>query len=214
MGDGAISPEGEFFPETYNYTMNVSDLVILKRAYDLMQNKLNIAWQTRSATLPYKSAYDALIAASLIEKEAYLDKERPIISGVIINRLNKNMLLQIDATVIFGLGSRYNGKIYKTDLIEDTAYNSYVHKGLPPTPIAMPGMASINAAIHPQQHDYLFYVAKGDHSHQFSKTLIEHDAAIRAAQQLHTSSMNNTAIGRHIRLILNNQLQNLSYESN
>ncbi len=181
MGHPELSPEGEFFPETYYYTRGTLDLVMLKRAFDLMQNRLNEAWAKRAPGLPYKDQYQALIVASLIEKEAYLDSERPIISGVIVNRLKKNMLLQIDPTVIYGLGLRYDGKIHKKDLIEDTPYNTYVHKGLPPTPIAMPGMVSIEAAMHPELSDYLYFVARGDGSHQFSKSLAEHQAAVAAA---------------------------------
>lgn len=178
LGYPNLMPEGEFFPETYYYTKNIPDLVILKRAVDFMRLKLNEAWQNRDSGLPYKNEYEALIAASLIEKEAHLDSERPIIAGVLVNRLRKDMLLQFDPTVIYGMGDRYTGKIHKENLQEKTVYNTYVYKGLPPTPIAMPSMASINAALHPQEHDYLYFVAKGDGSHQFSKTLPEHNAAV------------------------------------
>ena len=132
------------------------------------------------AGVPYKNAYEALIAASLIEKEAYLAAERPVIAGVLINRLRKNMLIQFDPTVIYGLGLRYDGTIHKKDLLEDTPYNTYVHRGLPPTPIAMPSMSSIDAALHPENSDYLYFVARKDKSHQFSKTLPEHHAAVAA----------------------------------
>ena len=178
LGDAALAPEGQFFPETYYYTKGSSDLVILKRAFDLMQSNLKEAWETRSPNLPYKNVYEALIAASLIEKEAYFDAERPVIAGVLVNRIRKNMLIQFDPTVIYGLGLRYNGKIHKQDLLENTPYNTYVHKGLPPTPIAMPGRTSINAALHPDNTDYLYFVARSDKSHQFSKTLFEHQAAV------------------------------------
>ncbi len=181
LGHADLSPEGEFFPETYYYTRDTVDLVVLKRAFDLMQNRLDEAWAKRVQNLPYKDKYQALIAASMIEKEGYLDIERPIISAVILNRLNKNMLLQIDATVIYGLGLRYDGKIHKKDLLENTPYNTYVHKGLPPTPISTPGMASIEAALHPATTDYLYYVARGDGSHQFSKNLADHQTAVSAA---------------------------------
>jgi UPF0755 protein len=181
LGNSSLAPEGEFYPDTYYYTRGVPDLVILKRAYQLMQLKLNEAWETRLPGLPYKDAYDALIVASLIEKEAYLNSERPVIAGVLINRLRKNMLLQIDPTVIYGMGDRYTGKIYKENLVENTPYNTYVHKGLPPTPIAMPSQASIEAAIHPQANDYYYFVAKGDGSHQFSKTLLDHNVAVQEA---------------------------------
>lgn len=182
LGNAQAATEGEFFPETYYYTRGIADFVILKHAYELMQSKLNDAWQHRAPDLPYANPYEALIAASLIEKEAYLDAERPVIAGVLVNRLRKGMLLQFDPTIIYGLGSRYDGKIHKENIVEDTPYNTYVHKGLPPTPIAMPSMISIQAALHPQQNDYLYFVAKGDGSHQFSKSLPEHNAAVKAAK--------------------------------
>lgn len=180
LGDAELSPEGEFYPETYYYTKDLSDLVILKRAFDLMQKRLKDAWLQHAKDTPYKTPYDALIVASLIEKEAYLNSERPLIAGVIMNRLNHDMLLQIDATVIYGLGTNYTGKIYKTDLTLDTPYNTYIRKGLPPTPIAFPSQASIDAAMQPQVTEYYYYVAKNDRSHQFSKTLVEHNAAVQA----------------------------------
>ncbi len=181
LGYPNVEPEGEFFPDTYNYARGISDLVILKRAIDLMQSRLNEAWQKRANDLPFKSAYEALIAASLIEKEAYLNSERPIIAGVLVNRLRKDMLLQFDPTVIYGMGDQYTGKIHKEDLQQNTAFNTYVHKGLTPTPIAMPSMASIQAVMHPIQHDYYYFVARGDGSHQFSKTLQEHNSAVSEA---------------------------------
>jgi len=178
VGSYDQDPEGEFYPETYYYTRDMSDLVILKRAYDLMQTVLNDEWETREPNLPYKNPYEALIAASLIEKEGYYDSERPVIAGVLVNRIRKNMLIQFDPTVIYGLGLRYDGTIHKKDLLENTPYNTYVHKGLPPTPIAMPGRVSIHAALHPINHDYLYFVARKDKSHQFSKTLAEHHTAV------------------------------------
>jgi UPF0755 protein len=183
LGYANLHPEGQFFPDTYYFIADSTDLALLKRAFQVMQNKMQQAWQQRSPTIPFKTPYEALIAASIIEKEAYLDVERPIIAGVLVNRLHKNMLLQFDPTVIYGLGTRYDGKIYKHDLVEDTPYNSYVHKGLPPTPIAMPGMHSIQAALHPSVHNYFYFVATGDHaSHHFSASLSEHVAAISAAK--------------------------------
>lgn len=213
LGYPHYSPEGYFFPETYNYTRGVPDLIILKRACDLMQIKLNEAWENRSAGLPYKNTYEALIAASMIEKEGYLDSERPVISGVLINRLRKNMLLQIDATVIYGLGQRYDGKIHKADLLEDTVYNTYVHKGLPPTPIAMPGLSSITAAMHPQQNDYYYYVAKGDGSHQFSKSLSEHNAAVQSITNWQSGNINQMLIRRHVEFLMDQRLKQPSYNS-
>ncbi len=183
LGQETVSPEGQFFPDTYYYTKGISDWTILKRAYQLMQIKLQAAWLHRDANLPYKSEYEALIAASLVEKEAYLAIERPLIAGVLINRIRKGMLLQFDPTIIYGLGDRYNGKIYKQDLIQDTAYNTYLHKGLPPTPIAMPSLASIDAAMHPAQHDFYYFVAKGNGAHQFSHNLTEHNAAVSSVRK-------------------------------
>ncbi|EKD71362.1 MAG: hypothetical protein ACD_46C00202G0002 [uncultured bacterium] len=190
-----ISPEGQFFPDTYFYTKGNSDTLILQQAYMLMQKKFMQAWEKRDANLPYQNAYEALIVASLVEKEAYLNTERPLIAGVIVNRLRKNMLLQIDPTVIYGMGDRYIGKISKQDLLEDTPYNTYTRKGLPPTPIAMPSLMSINAALHPIQHDYYYFVARGDGSHQFSKTLQEHNKAVTAAnKRQHVSFFNDSKI--------------------
>lgn len=169
LGYPQLFPEGEFFPDTYYYTKGNSDWVILKKAFVLMQRNLLAAWVSRANHLPYKRPYDALIAASLIEKEAHLPAERVIIAGVLANRLQKEMLLQFDPTVIYGMGDRYQGKIYKENLTENNDYNTYVHKGLPVTPIAMPSLAAIKAALHPAHHDYYYFVAKGDGSHLFSK---------------------------------------------
>lgn len=185
LGEANLPAEGQFFPESYHYSRDVPDLVILKRAYDLMQSQLKVAWEKRSKNLPYKSAYEALIAASMVEKEAYLSAERPIIAGVLVNRLERDMLLQFDPTVIYGLGSRYNGKLHKENLLENNAYNTYVNKGLPPTPIAMPSLSSIEAAVHPEKVEYFYFVARGDGSHQFSKTLIDHNKAVNAAKDTH-----------------------------
>lgn len=192
LGSEETNAEGEFYPNSYYFSNGDSDFTLLKRAYHAMQEKLKTAWEQRDPSVPFKTPYEALIAASLIEKEARLNQERPVIAGVIINRLNKNMLLQIDATVIYGMGARYNGVIHKTDLTEDTLYNTYVHKGLPPTPIAMPGNDSLEAAIHPQKHDFYYYVAKGigDSSHQFSKTLDEHNSAVTEAKKSHDGFFN------------------------
>jgi UPF0755 protein len=183
LGYPNLSPEGEFFPDTYNYTRNDSDFMILKRAFNLMQKKIQELWKNRAAKLPYNNPYDALIMASLIEREAYLDCERPVIAGVLTNRLYNDMLLQVDATVIYGLGDRYTGKIYKQNLLEDTPYNSYLHKGLPPTPIAMPGLASLTAAMHPEQNNFYYYVAKGNGAHEFSMTLDAHKTAVELNQK-------------------------------
>jgi UPF0755 protein len=183
LGHPELAPEGEFFPETYYYTRDDLDISVLKRAFDLMQQRLDEAWQHRIPGLPYKDKYQALIAASMIEKEAFLDTERPMISAVIINRLKKNMVLQIDPTIIYGLGLHYDGKIHKKDLLENTPYNTYLRKGLPPTPIATPSMSSIVAAMQPDVNDYFYFVSRGDGSHQFSKSLAEHNAAVSAVRK-------------------------------
>lgn len=194
MGCPQLSPEGQFFPETYYYTRGIQDIVILKRAFDLMQSRLQDAWERRAPGLPYKTPYEALIAASMVEKEAYLNGERPIIASVIINRLRKNMILQIDPTVIYGLGDRYTGKLHKSDLRVDTPYNTYLHKGLPPTPIAMPGMSSIEAVMRPINSQYYYFVARGDGSHQFSASLAEHDVAVTAAKKNKVPASTNTVL--------------------
>jgi UPF0755 protein len=183
MGNSMIHPEGQFLPDTYYFMEGSEDIQVLKRAYHNMQTKFNKMWQMREANLPYKNAYEALIAASLIEKEAYLKAERPIIAGVLVNRIKRDMILQFDPTVIYGMGSLYSGKLRKSDLQKDTPYNTYKHKGLPPTPIAMPSVDSLIAAMHPAQHQYLYFVAKGDGSHQFSPSLNEHAHAINQAKK-------------------------------
>lgn len=192
LGYPQMSPEGVFFPETYHYTRDVPDTVVLKQAFELMKQHLNDAWEKRDPNLPYQDAYAALTAASLIEKEAYLPEEQPIIAGVLVNRLRANMLLQFDPTVIYGLGKRYTGKIRKEDLLDDNPYNTYIYHGLPPTPIAMPGMGAIEAAVHPIQHHYYYFVARGDGSHQFSKNLNDHKEAVEksAQAQAQTDSLN------------------------
>lgn len=192
LGHPELKPEGQFFPDTYFYAGGSSDLILLKRSFKAMQTKLATAWDGREGGLPFHNSYEVLTAASMIEKETEYDEERPIIAGVIINRLNKNMLLQIDPTVIYGLGTRFNGTIYKRDLLEHTAYNTYVIKGLPPTPISMPGLESIMAVVHPAHHDYLYFVAKHgkDGPHQFSPTLSAHYAAVAVAKRLQAEFFN------------------------
>ena len=145
-----------------------------------MKQQLAGAWLARDPTVPYQNAYEALIAASLIEKETHLLKERAIIAGILINRLHQDMPLQMDPTVIYGLGDRYQGLLHKSDLLIDNAYNTYLHKGLPPTPIAIPSLDSIQATLHPAQHNYYYFVATGKGDHHFSKTFNAHRRAIRA----------------------------------
>lgn len=175
-------PEGWFFPNTYQFANKTTDLELLKIAYKATQDVLNEEWENRSEDLPYKSAYEALIMASIIEKETGLGSERPEISGVFVRRLQKGMLLQTDPTVIYGIGKSFDGNIRRKDLRTDTPYNTYTRAGLPPTPIAAAGRAAIHAALHPKDGDSLYFVSKGDGSHHFSTTLKEHNQAVKKYQ--------------------------------
>ncbi|HEX5421417.1 MAG TPA: endolytic transglycosylase MltG [Gammaproteobacteria bacterium] len=182
LGQPNLEPEGEFFPDTYKFPRGTTDVEFLSRAFDAMQRHLAAAWQARDADLSLKSPYDALILASIIEKETALANERRKISGVFNGRLKRGMRLQTDPTVIYGLGDGFDGDLRTRDLQKDTPYNTYTHAGLPPTPIALPSEASLAAAVHPDDTDgALYFVATGlpDGSHYFSKTLAEHDAAVR-----------------------------------
>ena len=170
--------EGLFFPDTYYFDRNTADTIVLQRSYDAMKSKLDDAWNKRAEGLPYKNSYQALIMASIVEKETGKASERPMIAGVFINRMRIGMRLQTDPTVIYGMGAQYNGNIRKKDLIADTPYNTYTRNGLPPTPIAMPGLASIEAALHPANTKALYFVGKGDGSHAFSSSLEEHNRAV------------------------------------
>ncbi len=180
MQIGAIEtqPEGLFFPDSYYFSSGMSDLDILKRAYQTMQRKLDTAWRLRDQGLPYTTPYQALIMASIVEKETAQGSERPLIARVFLNRLKLGMRLQTDPTVIYGMGDSFDGNLRKKDLLTDTPFNTYTRTGLPPTPIAMPGMASIEAALHPAQTQALYFVGKGDGSHAFSATLSEHNRAV------------------------------------
>lgn len=178
----STAPEGWFFPDTYFIDSQSSDLDLYKRAYQKMVQYLSAAWETRQAGLPYKTAYEALIMASIVEKETGVEVERPQIAGVFVNRLRLGMRLQTDPTVIYGMGSRYHGNITRRDLLTDTPFNTYTRNGLPPTPIALPGLASIQAALHPATTKALYFVANGQGRHVFTNTLEEHNKAVRAYQ--------------------------------
>ncbi|MDD9195461.1 endolytic transglycosylase MltG [Aliivibrio sp. S3MY1] len=172
--------EGLFLAETYHYTAGMSDFDILERSHHALVAVLNTEWKTKSANLPLKSSYEALILASIIEKETAIDSERERVSSVFVNRLKRGMRLQTDPTVIYGMGDKYDGNIRKKDLRTPTAYNTYTINGLPPTPIAMAGPASIRAALHPETSRYLYFVADGTGGHKFTKSLVEHNKAVRA----------------------------------
>jgi UPF0755 protein len=182
VGAEETSTEGLFFPDTYYFSKGMSDKEILKRAYDSMRTKLAAAWQGREAGLPYQSPYEALIMASIVEKETGQAGERPLIAGVFLNRLRLGMRLQTDPTVIYGMGDKFDGNLRKQDLLKDTPYNTYTRVGLPPTPIAMPGLAAIEAALHPAKTKALYFVGKGDGSHVFSGSLNEHNRAVNQYQ--------------------------------
>jgi UPF0755 protein len=183
LGHPGENPEGRFFPDTYSFAPGTSDLTILQMAYGRMAAMLAKVWQQRSAGLPFDTPYQALILASIIEKETGVADERGRIAGVFVNRLRRGMRLQSDPTVIYGLGSRYDGKIHTRDLTTDTPYNSYTRAGLPPTPIALPGLESLLAAVQPDPTEDLYFVATGKGGHHFSQTLAQHDAELRVYLQ-------------------------------
>lgn len=182
VGATESNPEGLFFPDTYRFSAGTTDLELLKKSYKMMQQKLALAWAQRDAGLPYKGPYEALIMASIIEKETGKAEERPLIGSVFTNRLRIPMRLQTDPTVIYGMGKRFDGNIRRRDLTADTPYNTYTRDGLPPTPIAMPGWNALLAAVRPAQSDKLYFVAKGDGSHAFSRSLVEHNRAVAKYQ--------------------------------
>ncbi|MDV6319957.1 endolytic transglycosylase MltG [Chromohalobacter sp. HP20-39] len=179
LGHGDEHPEGRFFPDTYRYNKGMTDLGVLRRAYERMAETLQNVWAQRQDDLPIDSAYEALILASLIESETGVPDERRQIAGVFTRRLERGMRLQTDPTVIYGMGKEYDGNITRADLRRKTPYNTYVIDGLPPTPIAMPGAGALRAAVNPAPGDALYFVARGDGSHYFSSTLAEHNAAVR-----------------------------------
>jgi UPF0755 protein len=177
------SPEGLFFPDTYFFEKHTSDVSLLKRAYEKMQQVLQQEWLNKAEGLPFKTPYEALILASIVEKETGAAAERPIIAGVFIRRLEQNMLLQTDPTVIYGMGESYQGDIRTQDLTAATPYNTYIISGLPPTPIAMPGRDALNAVLHPDKGDSLYFVARGDGTHEFSANLKDHMTAVDKFQR-------------------------------
>jgi UPF0755 protein len=176
-------PEGLFFPDTYLFAKGSSDLAVLRRAYRAMQRHLEQEWGARAPDLPYRTPYEALIMASLVEKETGRAEERELIGGVLVNRLRIGMRLQVDPTVIYGLGEAFDGNLKKIHLLEDGPYNTYTRAGLPPTPIALPGLGSLRAALRPAKTDALYYVARGDGTSQFSRTLGEHNRAVTKYQR-------------------------------
>jgi UPF0755 protein len=175
--------EGLFFPDTYLFAKGASDLQVYRQAHAMMMKKLDEGWAKRAEGLPYKSPYEALIMASIVEKETGQKSERNLIAGVFVNRLKRGMLLQTDPTVIYGMGDAYQGNIRKRDLLADTPYNTYTRAGLPPTPIALPGVASLMAALDPARTDALYFVSRGDGTSHFSSNLNEHNQAVNKFQR-------------------------------
>ena len=175
-------PEGLFFPDTYLFSRNTSDLRLLQRAYAAMQQHLAQEWAARDPSVPYRSPYEALIMASIVEKETGRAEDRDMVAGALANRLRAGMLLQVDPTVIYGLGEAFDGNLKRGHLQADSPYNTYLRPGLPPTPIAAPGLASLRAALHPAKTQALYYVSRGDGSSEFSRTLEEHNRAVRKYQ--------------------------------
>ena len=183
LGSPGVPAEGRFFPDTYTYSKGVSDLAVLRRAHRAMQARLAAAWADRAPDTPLKSMDEALVLASIVEKETGRESDRGLVAGVFVNRLRIGMPLQTDPTVIYGLGAAFDGNLRKRDLLADTPYNTYTRNGLPPTPIALPGLASLRAAVQPQATRALYFVAKGDGSSQFSETLAEHNRAVNRYQR-------------------------------
>ena len=183
LGAAGVAAEGRFFPDTYAYSPGVSDLTVLKRAHGAMARKLPLAWSERAAGTPLKTMDQALILASIVEKETGRASDRGLIAGVFSNRLRIGMPLQTDPTVIYGLGERFDGNLRKRDLLADTPFNTYTRGGLPPTPIALPGLASLRAAVQPQATKALYFVARGDGSSVFSDSLADHNRAVNTYQR-------------------------------
>jgi UPF0755 protein len=183
LGHTGVHPEGRFLPDTYHFTRGTTDLAFLERAFAAMSTYLETAWPGRDTDLPLQTPEEALILASIVEKETGLADERPVIAGVFVRRLQRGMRLQTDPTVIYGLGEQFDGNLRRRDLENDTPYNTYTRNGLPPTPIAMPGAAAIAAVLHPAAGNSLYFVSRGDGSHYFSDTLEEHNLAVDKYQR-------------------------------
>jgi UPF0755 protein len=183
IGAPGLPAEGRFFPDTYRYSRGVSDLTVLKRAHEAMQRRLMAVWQDRAPDLPLRSPEDLLVLGSIVEKETGLAADRGLIAGVFINRLRIGMPLQTDPTVIYGLGEVFDGNLRKRDLQADTPFNTYTRRGLPPTPICLPGLASLRAAVRPQATPALYFVARGDGSSVFSESLEAHNRAVNRYQR-------------------------------
>lgn len=179
IGHPEIPAEGRFFPNTYLFPKGETDVAFLKRAYDAMDRELTTVWAERSPDLPFAKPQDALIMASLVEKESALPQERAQIAGVFVRRLNLHMRLETDPTVIYGLGDAYSGTIHTVNLRTDTPFNTYTREGLPPTPICLPGHSSLSAAVHPSPGKALYFVSRGDGTHAFAETLAEHQSNVR-----------------------------------
>jgi UPF0755 protein len=182
IGATETKAEGLFFPDTYYFANGVSDLVLLKRAYQTMQQHLRESWEDHASGLPFQSPYEALILASIVEKETGKEADRKMVAAVFTNRLHKGMMLQTDPAVIYGIGEKFDGNLRKRDLLKDTPYNTYTRAGLPPTPIALPGLASLQAVMHPAKSNALYFVARGDGSSEFSPTLAQHNRAVNRYQ--------------------------------
>ena len=182
IGHPGVAPEGRFFPDTYYFPKGTTDEAFLRRAFAAMDNVVRQEWNQRQDGLPYQSPEDALVMASIVEKETGALTERAEVAGVFVRRLQKGMKLQTDPTVIYGLGDTFDGNLRRKDLETDTPYNTYTRNGLPPTPICLPGRASIHAALHPADGDALYFVSRGDGTHQFSSTLQQHNSAVKKYQ--------------------------------
>jgi UPF0755 protein len=181
LGQPGVHPEGQFFPDTYSFPKGIAEIDVLRQAHQALQARLDAAWESRAPDTLLKSPYEALVLASIIEKETALPSERRLIAGVFTQRLRRNMRLQTDPTVIYGLGEAFDGNLRRDDLERDTPYNTYTRGGLPPTPIALPGAGALEAAVRPETSDAVYFVAtgRGDGSHRFSATLEEHERAVR-----------------------------------